>query len=359
MARSRTAWLEMADGSVWRGRALGAGGGCVGEVVFTTGMVGYVESLTDPSYAGQILVFTSPLIGNYGIPPAGREDAPDGGFESDRVQVRGVVVCDAPSHPSHHRCVEDLHGWLARAGIPGVAGVDTRAVVTRLRSHGTMPGRLGSTRRGGAAGGGDLLDEDLVPTVSGPVPRTYGEGATHVALLDCGMKRSILGALLERGLRVTVLPWDTPADRIGDEFAAVVISNGPGDPVRCRPTIDTVRVLMDRSMPVFGICLGNQIMALAAGAETYKLAYGHRSQNQPCRDRQTDRCIVTSQNHGYAVRAESLPEGWEVWFENLNDHTVEGIRHARGRWRAVQFHPEARPGPVEARYLLDDFARSL
>jgi carbamoyl-phosphate synthase small subunit len=351
----------LADGSVWEGRSLGAVETGEGEVVFTTGMVGYVESLTDPSYAGQILIFTSPLIGNYGVPESGRPDAPDGGFESSRIHARGVVVSSAPSGPSHHRSRIDLDGWLRGEGIAGIQGVDTRALVRRLRSHGTVPGRIVHARpRGrGRVDIEDPLAGDLVPSVCSREAVTYGSGGKKVALVDCGLKRSILKGLLDQGLEVTVLPWDAAADDIDGVFRGVVLSNGPGDPERCGPTIELTRALMRRGMPILGICLGNQIMALAAGAETYKLPFGHRSQNQPCVDRTSGRCYVTSQNHGYAVRGPSLPAGWEVWFENLNDSTVEGIRHTSKPLRAVQFHPEARPGPVDTFFLLSDFARSL
>lgn len=366
MARGRkaartSAWIVLDDGTAWKGTRLGAGKTTEGEVVFTTGMVGYVESLTDPSYAGQILVFTNPLIGNYGVPPSGREDVPDGGFESGRIQARGVVVSSAPSHPSHHRSTRDLAGWLGEEGVTGIEGVDTRALVRKLRSHGTMPGRIVHARpsAGRKLALDDPLRANLVDAVSCREVRTYGSGSRHVALIDCGLKRSILRGLLDQGLKVTVLPWDAGEGEIGNEIHGVVLSNGPGDPERCAATIETVKALLERSMPLLGICLGNQILALAAGARTYKLPFGHRSQNQPCVDRFTGRCYVTSQNHGFAVRAESLPDGWEVWFENLNDSTVEGIRHRTLPVMAVQFHPEARPGPVDTSFILADFARSL
>jgi len=359
--RERRAWLVLADGSAWEGRSLGAAEAAEGEVVFTTGMVGYVESLTDPSYAGQILIFTSPLIGNYGVPRAGRPDAPDGGFESARIHARGVVVSSAPSGPSHHRSRMTLDDWLRGEGVAGIQGVDTRALVRRLRSHGTVPGRIVHARpRGG--GRVDIVDPlagDLVPSVCSREVRTYGGGGKKVALVDCGLKRSILKGLLDQGLQVTVMPWDADVKDLDGAFHGVVLSNGPGDPERCGPTIELTRALMERGTPILGICLGNQILALAAGAQTYKLPFGHRSQNQPCVDRSSGRCYITSQNHGFAVRGSSLPRGWEVWFENLNDSTVEGIRHRTKPFRAVQFHPEARPGPVDTSFLLSDFARSL
>ena len=359
-ARGRQAWLLLADGSVWEGRSLGAVQPGEGEVVFTTGMVGYVESLTDPSYAGQILIFTSPLIGNYGVPDEGRPDAPDGGFESSRIHARGVVVSSAPSGPSHHRSRKDLDGWLRDQGVAGIQGVDTRALVRRLRSHGTVPGRIVHARpRGGRVDIADPLAGDLVPAVCSGEVTTYGSGKKKVALVDCGLKRSILRGLLDQGLEVTVVPWDVAVEELDGTCRGVVLSNGPGNPERCTPTIELARALMRRGVPILGICLGNQIMALAAGAETYKLPFGHRSQNQPCVDRTTGRCYVTSQNHGFAVRGSSLPGGWEVWFENLNDSTVEGIRHRSKPFSAVQFHPEARPGPVDTSFLLSDFARSL
>jgi len=295
------------------------------------------------------------------VPDPGVPERPDGGFESDGIQVRGVVVSTATTGPSHHACRSDLGAWLRRSGVPGLEGVDTRALIRRLREHGTMPGRLVG-RRPRIAGPDEMvdpLDADLVRGVSCGDPRTYGSGKRRIALVDCGCKRSIIASLVDQDVEVTVVPWDTPADRLSRGYHAVVLSNGPGDPERCEPTIETARALMDRRIPIFGICLGHQIMALAAGATTYKLPYGHRGQNQPCVDLQTGRCSVTSQNHGFAVREDSIPEGWQVWFRNLNDDTVEGIRCETGPFRAVQFHPEARPGPVDTLHLVEDFVRSL
>ncbi len=359
--RHKRAWLVLGDGSAWEGTSIGAQKGAVGEVVFTTGMVGYVESLTDPSYTGQILAFTSPMIGNYGVPQGGRPGGAGGGFESSGVKAWGVIVSSAPVPPSHHRSIGDLGSWLRDEGVPGIEGIDTRALVTRLRSAGTMPGAIVHAPPGRAAAAGmrDTMAEDLVPSVSVRSPVTYGKGKRRVALVDCGYKRSILSRLLGEGLSVTVMPWDTPARDIGREYHGVVLSNGPGDPERCVPTIATVKALIRRGLPILGICLGNQILSLAAGGRTYKLPFGHRSQNQPCVEAGTGRCIVTSQNHGYAVSEGSLPRGWEPWWTNLNDGTIEGVRHARLPMRAVQFHPEARPGPVDASPIITEFARSL
>ena len=351
-AHQSTADLVLQDGVIFKGRAIGAPVSVAGEVVFNTGMVGYPEALTDPSYKGQILVLTYPLIGNYGVPHAAPDDLRSP-FESDRIQVSGVVMTEAASECSHWTASRTFTRWLEDEGIPALVGVDTRALTKRLRSSGTMLGKI-------------VVDEsdvpfedpnltDLVSRVSLDKPVLYPGGSTRVLLVDCGCKASILRSLLSRGVTVIRVPWDY--DFLQEDFDAVVLSNGPGDPQRCGPTVANVRRLLDQDRPVFGICLGNQILALAAGARTYKLKYGHRSQNQPCREEGTKRCYITSQNHGYAVDAETLPDGWEPWFTNANDGSNEGFRHRTRPFMSVQFHPEAAPGPVDTQFLFDQFLR--
>jgi len=341
--------LLLEDGIAFTGRAIGAPVSVAGEVVFNTGMVGYPETLTDPSYKGQILVLTYPLIGNYGVPPAG--DSSSGAFESDRIQVSGVIVSEAAEEYSHWTAGRSFGQWLSDERIPCMVGVDTRALTKRLRSAGTMLGKIvvGDTDVPFA----DPNQTNLAGLASPPMPILYPGGRRRIVLVDCGCKASILKSLLARGVTVLRVPWDY--DFLGEDFDGVVISNGPGDPTMCVPTIANIGRLLEQDRPVFGICLGNQILALAAGATTYKLKFGHRSQNQPCLEEGTKRCYITSQNHGYAVDSDSLPEGWVPWFTNANDGTNEGVRHLTRPFMSVQFHPEAAPGPVDTQHLFDEF----
>ena len=349
--------LALADGTVLEGVGFGASAKSGGEVVFNTGIVGYPESITDPSYHGQILCQTYPLIGNYGVDPAC--------FESDRPRVAGYVVSELCARPSHATSVKTLDDWLRENGVPGIAGVDTRALTKKLRVHGVMPGLLAvgdgplnaARLRREARSAPDPNARDLVAEVSTPEIRIVNPRArTTVVLIDCGVKQGIIRALVRRGVAVVRVPADTDAARIL-EFAprGVVISNGPGDPRKATATIAAVRRLLAERVPLFGICLGNQLLALAAGGGTYKLKFGHRSQNQPCLEEGTKRCYITSQNHGFAVDTASLPRGWAAWFRNANDGTNEGIRHLRLPAFGVQFHPEACPGPTDTEFLFDTF----
>jgi carbamoyl-phosphate synthase small subunit len=351
--------LLLTDGTVFEGESFGAEVDADGEVVFNTGMVGYPESVTDPSYRGQILVFTYPLIGNYGVP---KEDLNDWGFsknfESEHVHVRGVIMTQASEEFSHHLAQQSLDAWLKSHNIPGITGVDTRALTKKLREHGVMLGRIVQGDRAPTTAIGDPNVRNLVADVSCTAAQTYEphdvKDPLTVIAYDCGMKRNILRSFLKRGVRVVRVPWDFDLDSYDGHYDGVFISNGPGDPKTCVPTIENLKKAIDRNILTFGICLGNQLMALAIGGDTYKLKYGHRGANQPCLEEGTERCIITSQNHGFAVN-EKLPEGWNVWFRNANDGTVEGIRHGSGRFFAVQFHPEATPGPEDANYLFDEF----
>ncbi|MFA4947098.1 MAG: glutamine-hydrolyzing carbamoyl-phosphate synthase small subunit [Candidatus Krumholzibacteriia bacterium] len=359
--KAKTIRLELDDGTVAEGLSFGAARSVSGEVVFNTGMVGYPESLTDPSYRGQILVLTYPLVGNYGVPPAGREHGILKHFESERIQIAGLVVSEYCERYSHWNAVKSLGEWLGENGVPAIQGVDTRALTKRIRQQGTMLGRLVCEDEVPFE---DPNARNLVAEVSVKGPIVYGSGAPKVLAVDCGMKNNIIRCLLDRGVSVIRVPWDFDFngggdDRGGYDYDGLFISNGPGDPKMCAETIAHLKEALARERKIFGICLGNQLLALAAGADTYKLKYGHRSQNQPCAEVGTRRCYITSQNHGFAVDTSTLPEEWEPWFENANDGTNEGIRHARLPFMSVQFHPEASGGPADTQYLFDIFVESL
>ena len=341
------AQLVLEDGTSIAGRMFGAPKSVAGEVVFNTGMVGYTEALTDPSYRGQILVLTYPLVGNYGVPPS---------FESPRIQASALVVSELALEYSHATSPRSLPEWLSDEGIPCLAGVDTRALTKRLRSRGCMLGKI-------VAGAQDIAFQDpnqrnLVEEVSAQGRQVFeGSGRKTVVLVDCGAKGSIIEELQTRGLTVIRVPWDY--DFLAEEFDALFVSNGPGDPTACIPTIRNLEKALRLEKPVMGICLGNQLLALAAGAKTYKLKFGHRGHNQPCIDLGTGRCYITSQNHGYAVDEATLPAGWHPWFRNANDGSNEGLRHSSKPFLSVQFHPEAAPGPVDCNHLFDQFAAMI
>ena len=345
--------LQLEDGLELPGEIFGAVRSTAGEAVFSTGMVGYPESITDPSYCGQLLTFTFPLIGNYGNPAQGT--GPDGvpsGYESEKPHVAGVVVSEASGDSSHWTAESSFSNWLERHDIPGISGIDTRALTIHLRTRGSMLGRIVCE----GEEPGDWYDpnlENLVARVSTPEPIDYGTDGPRVVLVDTGVKLNIVRSLLKAGARVRRVPWDH--DFHAEEFDAICLANGPGNPALLDPLINNVRKALDDTVPVFGVCLGNQLLARAAGAGTYKLRFGHRSQNQPCIEAGTERCYVTSQNHGYAVDGDSLPEGWREWFRNANDGSNEGIRHEWKPFRSVQFHPEATPGPVDTAFLFERF----
>jgi carbamoyl-phosphate synthase small subunit len=343
--------LQLEDGTVFEGSAFGYPRSVAGEVVFNTGMVGYPESLTDPSYRGQILAFTYPLIGNYGIRGKSREDGVDERFESDSIQVEGVVVSEHSRRYSHWGSEKSLDEWLEESHVPGISGIDTRRLTRHLREKGAMLGRI--VFPGAEVAFRDPNKERLVSLVSIAEPVVYERGKKRVALVDCGCKNNIIRSLLARNVTVVRVPWDY--DFTQEHCDGVLISNGPGNPVRCGRTVENVRKALEQRIPLFGICLGNQILALAAGGKTYKLKFGHRSQNQPCMEVGTTKCYITSQNHGYAVDMHAMPSGWEPWFINANDNTNEGIRHRSLPFMSVQFHPEACPGPLDTAFLFDQF----
>jgi carbamoyl-phosphate synthase small subunit len=341
--------LVLEDGFVYGGTSFGAKRAASGEVVFSTGMTGYVESLTDPSFAGQILVCTYPLIGNYGVP------SPEH-FESARVHVAGLIVSEYSAEYSHAEARHSLGEWLAKNNVPAISGIDTRALTKKLRERGVMLGQIvGAEKEAGEFA--DPNREHLVARISPKEVRTYGSGPVRIVAVDCGMKENIVRSLVRPETTVLRVPWNYDFTR--DQYDALFISNGPGNPEKCDATIQHIRTAMRDGKPILGICLGNQLLALAAGASTYKLKYGHRGQNQPCIESDTDRCYITSQNHGFAVAGDSLPASWQVWFTNANDGSVEGIRHKERPWASVQFHPEAAPGPTDTAWIFDEFLAYL
>lgn len=348
---ARKGRLTLEDGTVFEGSFVGRAGNIAGEVVFNTGMVGYTEALTDPSYKGQILVLTYPLIGNYGIPHADGDVCASASFESPRVQISGLIVADAAAEYSHWNAGRSLAQWLDDEGVPALSGIDSRSLTKRLRRHGSMLGKIVIDSEDTPFD--DPNQRNLVSLVSVLEPIVYQRGPARVVLVDCGCKAGIIRSLLARDVTVIRVPWDY--DFTDLEVDGVVVSNGPGDPQICRPTVDHLKKVLLQNRPVFGICLGHQLLALASGARTYKLKFGHRGQNQPCLLEGTRRCYITSQNHGYAVDTTTLPGDWKPWFTNANDGTNEGLRHTTRPFMSVQFHPEAAPGPLDTNHLFDHF----
>ena len=366
--------LVLEDGAVFLGDGFGSPGKISGEVVFSTSMVGYPESLTDPSYHGQILTLTYPLIGNYGVPEYTlNEYGVPVFFESIGIKVKGLVIQELCRTPYHWTSKRTLDEWLRSEGIPGICNIDTRRLTKKLREKGVMLGILEVSERGDEPDIEQLVKEvkyvpdpnerDLVSEVTMKEPIWHRAGdRERVVLIDCGVKAGIVRSLLKRKMEVIRVPYTFSAEEIMEyKPDGVLVSNGPGDPKKMsRETVEATASLIDEGMPVMGICLGNQIISLALGGDTYKLKYGHRSQNQPAYDLKTGRCYITTQNHGYATDEKSLKEtGLEVWFINANDKTVEGIRHRNGRVFAVQWHPEASPGPYDTEFLFDLFMEMM
>ena len=356
--------LVLQDGTTFRGKSFGYEQNVVGEVVFNTAMMGYPESLTDPSYAGQLMVLTYPLVGNYGVPPFTVEKNGIATFmESDRIYASAIIVSDYSTEFSHWNACESLGDWLKREKVPGVTGIDTRQLTKVLREHGVMMGRLVFTDstecQESPEKNEDYGSVNWVARVSCKEVIRYNEGAGRkVVLVDCGVKNNIIRCLINRGVEVIRVPWNY--DYTGMTFDGLFLANGPGDPDMCVDAVEVLKKQMSMSRkPICGICMGNQLLAKAGGATIYKLKYGHRSHNQPVREVGTNRCYVTSQNHGYAVDAATLGNDWRELFVNMNDGSNEGIRHLSYPWFSSQFHPEACSGPVDTEFMFDRFIETL
>ena len=369
--------LVLSDGTTFHGKSFGYESPVVGEVVFNTAMMGYPESLTDPSYAGQIMVLTYPLVGNYGVPPFTFHDGLPDFMESDRIYATALVVSDYSQYYSHWNAKESLAEWLKREKVPGITGIDTRELTKVLREHGVMMGKIVfddapesdkvgtaccdsiATGKTDAAPIEDYGSINWVERVSCKDIIRYNEGVGRkVVLVDCGVKANIIRCLVGRGIEVIRVPWNYDYTQM--EFDGLFLANGPGDPDRCEEAVNVLRRQMSMSRkPICGICMGNQLLAKAAGATIYKLKYGHRSHNQPVREVGTNRCYVTSQNHGYAVDASRLGNDWRELFVNMNDGSNEGIRHQLNPWFSSQFHPEACSGPVDTEFMFDRFVDAL
>ncbi len=355
----KLATLYLQNGLAMQGYSFGHDQALDGEVVFNTSMVGYTESLTDPSYSGQILCITYPIVGNYGVPDDLFENGISTHFESDKIHVRGVVISDYSFRYSHWNAVKSLDQWLKEHKIPGIYGVDTRALTQMLRDQGSM---LGAIVPEGCAKPEKFYDpasENQIAIVSCKEIIRYGNpDGKKVVLVDCGVKNNIMRCLLRSAdIEIIRVPWDYDFNTL--EYDGLFVSNGPGDPNFCDITVKHIRKAMDQGKPIFGICMGNQLLAKAAGAKIYKMKYGHRGHTQPVRLADSNRCFITSQNHGYAVDTATLGPEWRNYFVNLNDGTSEGLIHSSGRFFSAQFHPEASSGPTDTQFLIDNFVDML
>ncbi|WP_221658054.1 glutamine-hydrolyzing carbamoyl-phosphate synthase small subunit [Bacteroides salyersiae] len=385
----RNVTLILDDGSRFHGKSFGYEKPVVGEVVFNTAMTGYPESLTDPSYAGQLMTLTYPLVGNYGVPPFTVE--PNGlatFMESEKIHAEAIIVSDYSEEYSHWNAVESLADWLKREQVPGITGIDTRELTKVLREHGVMMGRIVFDNGQWEIDNGKLTMDNYAAvnyvdrvsckeiisylpdgtsrsfSLTTPIAQlncqlpTFNFQLKKVVLVDCGVKTNIIRCLLKRDVEVIRVPWDYDFNEL--EFDGLFISNGPGDPDTCDAAVQNIRkAMLNPKLPIFGICMGNQLLSKAGGAKIYKLKYGHRSHNQPVRMVGTERCFITSQNHGYAVDNNTLGADWEPLFINMNDGSNEGIRHKTNPWFSAQFHPEAASGPTDTEFLFDEFVNLL
>lgn len=352
--------LVLEDGTKFHGQSFGYDQPVAGEVVFNTAMMGYPESLTDPSYAGQLMTLTYPLVGNYGVPPFSVE--PNGlatFMESDKIYASAIIVADYSEKYSHWNAVESLASWLKREHVPGITGIDTRELTKVLREHGVMMGKIIFDDEPDNIPTAEYEGVNWVDRVSCKDIIRYNEGAgKKVVLVDCGVKNNIIRCLINRGVEVIRVPWNY--DYTSMDFDGLFLGNGPGDPDMCEDAVNVIRRQMSLSRkPICGICMGNQLLAKAGGATIYKLKYGHRSHNQPVREVGTNRCYVTSQNHGYAVDAKTLGSDWRELFVNMNDGSNEGVCHKENPWFTSQFHPEACSGPIDTEFMFDRFINSL
>jgi carbamoyl-phosphate synthase small subunit len=347
--------LLLEDGTELTGKSFGGETSVSGEVVFNTAMTGYPESLTDPSYKGQILTLTYPLVGNYGVPGGDLENDMAKFFESDRLHISGLIISDYSFEYSHWNAKISLGEWLKNYNIPGIFGIDTRSLTKRLREKGTMLGKIIFDNKDVPMY--DPNKDNLVDLVSIKEKKTYGNGKYRVLLIDCGVKHNIIRNLLKRDTTVLRVPWN--CDISAEDYDGLFISNGPGDPKMCTETIRNLSKAFEQNKPIMGICLGNQLMALASGADTYKLKYGHRSHNQPVLEVGTKKAYITSQNHGFAINNNTLTKDWIPLFINLNDNTNEGMKHKTKPFFSSQFHPEATGGPVDTEFLFDEFVENI
>ena len=348
-SHSKRGALLLADGTMLEGTSFGYYGATSGEVVFSTGMVGYPETVTDASFTGQILIMTYPIVGNYGVPDSSL-------WESNKIHTAGLIVSNYTDTPSHRQSIMTLGTWLRQQKVPALEIKDTRFLTKHIRAHGSMLGKI-------------VFDTDvpfydpnadnLVAQVSTQQVSQAGSGKITLVLIDCGAKRNIANALLARNVRVITVPWDYDlfAPTRDFNFDGILISNGPGNPKKADKTIETLRMALERKIPTLGVCLGHQLLALAAGGDTYKLKFGHRSQNQPCLLLGTKRCYITTQNHGFAVG--TLPPDFLPWFVNANDGSNEGMQHPEYPFFSVQFHPEATPGPEDTEWVFDYFLQRI
>ncbi|WP_302545329.1 glutamine-hydrolyzing carbamoyl-phosphate synthase small subunit [Coprobacter fastidiosus] len=356
MQKQKNVSLILDDGSRFSGISFGYERPTAGEVVFNTAMSGYPESLTDPSYSGQIMVLTYPLIGNYGVPARSFSGKLSTFLESEKIHADGIIVSDYSENYSHWNATESLGEWLKQEKITGITGIDTRELTKLLREKGSMIGKIVFSDENEI----DFIDPNKinqVARVSTTEIITYGNGKKRVVLVDCGVKHNIIRCLLKRNVTVIRVPWDYDFNTI--EYDGLFISNGPGDPDTCGITVKHIREAMKKEKPIFGICMGNQLLAKAGGANTYKLKYGHRSHNQPVRLVGTEKCFITSQNHGFAVDNNTLNDEWTPLFVNMNDGTNEGIQHKNKPFFSVQFHPEAASGPTDTEFLFDRFIEMI
>lgn len=351
--------LILEDGSVFEGESFGAYKETEGEVVFATGMVGYPESLTDPSYNGQILTFTYPLIGNYGVPEHTPKENLEVFLESSKIWPRAIIVAEYSEAYNHWEAKKSLSDWLKEHNIPGITGIDTRKLTKKIREHGVMLGKILFPQNKPDKKFSDPNLSPLIPQASVSEPKHFKAGRKHVALVDTGIKNNIIRCFLKRDISVTLVPWNHNFSKDKTKYDGYFFSNGPGDPMNVPETHEAMRFAFSTGRPTYGICMGSQIMAIAAGGKTYKMKYGHRSHNQPAVDQLTGRCYITTQNHGFAVDEKSLPKDWKVWFKNANDGSVEGIRHKSKPFASVQFHPEACGGPTDTDFIFDEFAELL
>ena len=356
MQKQKNVSLILDDGSKFSGISFGYERPTAGEVVFNTAMSGYPESLTDPSYSGQIMVLTYPLIGNYGVPARSFSGKLSTFLESEKIHADGIIVSDYSENYSHWNATESLGEWLKQEKITGITGIDTRELTKLLREKGSMIGKIVFSDENEI----DFIDPNKinqVARVSTTEIITYGNGKKRIVLVDCGVKHNIIRCLLKRNVTVIRVPWDYDFNTI--EYDGLFISNGPGDPDTCGITVKHIREAMKKEKPIFGICMGKELLAKAGGANTYKLKYGHRSHNQPVRLVGTEKCFITSQNHGFAVDNNTLNDEWTPLFVNMNDGTNEGIQHKNKPFFSVQFHPEAASGPTDTEFLFDRFIEMI